>query len=251
VSENKPVGSTSGEADLLGDEASPTNPNPVTTQRNAQDLLADIFSAGSTTTTTQSATQRSTVDDILGLFSTPTPSAPSHPPIADVAPQPSAFSLPQTQAPQTQTSQTQTSQTQPAAPRLTPYLAYDKNELKITLTPQVNPSKPGVVMILARFQVSGLNPATGLNFQAAVPKVRAKLSLLTSNLTVGRRDSVTATANVAHVKSRCASRVCRDPTNESDSTPRRKDILRQRDKMLMIIAGKRPSTVTHFLYIGW
>jgi AP-1 complex subunit gamma-1 len=216
VSENKPVGSTSVEADLLGDEASPTSPTPVVAQRNAQDLLADIFAAGSTTATSPSATHRSTVDDILGLFNTPTPSAPSHPPIAEAPSQPSLFSLPQTQTPPPP----------PAAPRLMPYTAYDKNELKITLTPQVNPTKPGVVMILARFQVSGSNPVTGLNFQAAVPKVRAKLTLLTSNLTVSRCNSVAATANVAYVKCGRASRIRRDTTNESGSTLRRKAIFK-------------------------
>jgi AP-1 complex subunit gamma-1 len=44
--------------------------------------------------------------------------------------------------------------------------------LKITLTPQTSAARPGLVNILARFQVSGANPANGVNFQAAVPKVR-------------------------------------------------------------------------------
>jgi hypothetical protein len=43
--------------------------------------------------------------------------------------------------------------------------------LKVTLTPQTSAARPGVVNILARFQVSGTNPAIALNFQAAVPKV--------------------------------------------------------------------------------
>lgn len=75
----------------------------------------------------------------------------------------SAFSLPQTQTPPPQA--------QPAAPRLTAYPAYDKNELRISLTPQTSALRPGVVNILARFQVIGNTPATALNFQAAVPKV--------------------------------------------------------------------------------
>ena len=73
----------------------------------------------------------------------------------------SAFSLPQTQNPLQQQQQQ----------RLTAYNAYEKNELKVTLTPQINPNRPGIVNILARFQVTGQNVATGLSFQVAVPKV--------------------------------------------------------------------------------
>lgn len=72
----------------------------------------------------------------------------------------SAFSLPQTQSTPQQQQQ-----------RLTTYTAYEKNELKVTLTPQTNPNKPGIVNVLARFQVTGQNLASGLSFQVAVPKV--------------------------------------------------------------------------------
>lgn len=72
----------------------------------------------------------------------------------------SAFSLPQTQPTPQQQQQ-----------RLTAYTAYEKNELKVTLTPQTNPNKPGIVNVLARFQVTGQNMASGLSFQVAVPKV--------------------------------------------------------------------------------
>ena len=47
--------------------------------------------------------------------------------------------------------------------------------MKITLTPQTSPQRPGVVNILARFQVVGMSGVTGLTFQAAVPKVRSVL----------------------------------------------------------------------------
>jgi AP-1 complex subunit gamma-1 len=60
---------------------------------------------------------------------------------------------------------------QPPQQRLTAYPAYEKNGLRITLTPQTSPTRPGVVMILARFQVTGGEAVTGLSFQAAVPKV--------------------------------------------------------------------------------
>lgn len=69
-----------------------------------------------------------------------------------------------------------TSPPTPAVPQqkqLPVYTAYDKNDLKITLTPQTSPTKPGVVMILARFQVAGNQVASGISFQAAVPKVNS------------------------------------------------------------------------------
>ncbi|KAG6854249.1 hypothetical protein C0991_008942 [Blastosporella zonata] len=178
VSENKPVGSTqSRDGDLLGDEIV-TTPVPETTsaQRN-QDLLADIFGSSSATTNAASPppSRQTTVDDILGLFgssTTITPNTSTSPPPAVTAA--SAFSLLQTQSPPPQ----------PPAQKLTAYTAYEKNELKITLTPQTNAAKPGVVMILARFQVSGDSAASGLNFQAAVPKSQQLQMLPISNSTI-------------------------------------------------------------------
>ncbi|KAF8074900.1 adaptin N terminal region-domain-containing protein [Lyophyllum atratum] len=175
VSENKPVGSTqSKDADLLGDEIAATpDPSKATAIPNNQDLLAEIFGNSSATPTASGATSptsapRTTVDDILGLFgssTTLTPNATSPPTPAFATPAAtSAFSLPQMQSPPPVPAQP------PAGPKLTPYTAYDKNELKVTLTPQTSAAKPGVVMILARFQVAGSNVVTGLNFQAAVPK---------------------------------------------------------------------------------
>ena len=130
----------------------------------------DIFGGSSDTTPAQpsapTASQKSTVDDILGLFgstsSTPTPApAPTPPAASPFASSPSAAPPPQ-----------------PAAPKLQSYIAYDKNELHVTLTPQTSPQRPGVVNVLARFQVKGANMATGLNFQVAVPRV-SLLSYLT------------------------------------------------------------------------
>lgn len=129
-------------------------------------------------------TQKNAIDDILGLFNTTSitpnpPSSATSPPPSYASSTPtthSAFSLPQSQSPAPVTSPHPAA----AAPRLTSYTAYDKNELKITLTPQTSPTKPGVVMILARFQVSGSSPVTGLNFQAAVPKVRSPCFLFSS-----------------------------------------------------------------------
>ncbi|KAG6821463.1 hypothetical protein H0H93_010187 [Arthromyces matolae] len=143
-------------------------------ERN-QDLLADIFGSSSTSATASPAPSRqAAINNILDLFgSNPAPSSP--PPAA--APAASAFSLLQTQSPPPQPSQ-------PAAPKLTAYTAYEKNELKITLTPQTNPAKPGIVMILARFQVAGGNVANGMNFQAAVPKSQQLQMLPMSNSTI-------------------------------------------------------------------
>jgi len=56
--------------------------------------------------------------------------------------------------------------------------------MKITLTPQVSAAKPGVVNILARFQVSGGNAATAMNFQAAVPRTQQLQMLPMSNTSV-------------------------------------------------------------------
>ena len=176
VSEKKPVGSTNAVGDLLVDETSPTQgpaSGPATSAQTNQDLLAEIFGPNTPTsalTATSSAapTQRSTVDDILGLFGSSTPTsaapAPAQTPVTASTP---FFSLPQTQSspPPPKPSQA------PPASRLTAYTVYEQNELKVTLTPQTSLAKPGIIMIQARFQVTGGSPAAGINFQAAVPKV--------------------------------------------------------------------------------
>ncbi|KAF9071338.1 adaptin N terminal region-domain-containing protein [Rhodocollybia butyracea] len=170
VSENKPVGSSSG-GDLLGsdDISSPITNGPTTGTQ--QDLLADIFGSSG-----QASSPAST-----GTASPP-PTAPSPAPVSAASPPPptmssnplSAFSLPQSQSPAP-------TPAAPPASRLTSYTAYEKNTLKITLTPQTSAAKPGIVMILARFQVSGGAPATGLTFQAAVPKSQQLQMLPMSN----------------------------------------------------------------------
>ncbi|TRM65306.1 adaptin N terminal region-domain-containing protein [Schizophyllum amplum] len=177
VSENKPVGSTKNqEVDLLGDDTMPASASAGGAPANTQDLLADIFGSSGTSSPTpaagaSAAKPRSTVDDILGLFGTSGPVAAPTPPPAASSPMPGAssgsadlFSL------AAQSSSPPPAQAAPPKPQLTAYPAYEKNELKITLTPQTNPNKPGIVLILARFQVTGGTPAAGLNFQAAVPK---------------------------------------------------------------------------------
>ncbi|KAJ7583135.1 adaptin N terminal region-domain-containing protein [Mycena floridula] len=171
TSEKKPVGSVDN---LLGDEplATPGMSNghaPMQTTSN-QDLLADIF--GSSPPSNSSSppppgSQKSTIADILDLFGSTAPAAsPAPAPFASASSPTSAFNLPQSQSPPVAPSQP------PAAKRPVEYTAYDNKELKVTLSPKTSPTKPGVVLIEARFQVTGSNPAIGLTFQAAVPKTQ-------------------------------------------------------------------------------
>ncbi|KAI6149348.1 adaptin N terminal region-domain-containing protein [Pisolithus tinctorius] len=196
VSENKPVGSTRAtkDADLLGDDlVSPSpqvNGQPV---QNNQDLLAEIFGSSTAPTATSSPqpppSHKTAVQDILGLFDSPKPSTPSSAVVPSSTPQ-SAFSLLQTQVQPVSSPQPVSVQSS-GAPRLTSYPAYEKNELKITLTPQTSAARPGVVNIMARFQVTGSNTATGVNFQAAVPKSQQLQMLPMSNSDI--RPSATET----------------------------------------------------------
>lgn len=167
---------TTHQGDLLGDDV--TSPAPQfngQAVQNSQDLLAEIFGGppSSTSPSLQPASsvspqpQKNSIQDILGLFdASPNPASPT--PLPSQSAPSTAFSLSQTQVQSPVQTQTPPIQQQP---RLTSYAAYDKNELKITLTPQTSAARPGVVNIMARFQVSGANTATGLHFQAAVPKV--------------------------------------------------------------------------------
>ncbi|KJA23596.1 hypothetical protein HYPSUDRAFT_163262 [Hypholoma sublateritium FD-334 SS-4] len=183
VSENKPVGSTQGaQADLLGDDIAATphaavhNPPAASAQSN-QDLLAEIFGGLSTTAASPppAAPQRSAVDNIMGLFDNASISSPGLPTPYPTAAPPAAYQAPAPAAPPSAA---------PPQQKFTAYPAYDKNDLRITLTPQTAATKPGVVMILARFQVSGGVAATGLSFQAAVPKSQQLQMLPMSNPTI-------------------------------------------------------------------
>ncbi|KDR80519.1 hypothetical protein GALMADRAFT_61272 [Galerina marginata CBS 339.88] len=188
VSEKKPVGSTKGQdADLLGDEVPSTpggavnNQHAVTAQSN-QDLLAEIFGSSSSTTAASPPPpqQKSSANDILGLFgstdATPSPAQPPHSAVPLSYP-----STPATLFTPTQAASPPTAPVAPQQQQRTAYPAYDKNGLKITLTPQTSAGRPGVVMILARFQVSGGEVAAGLSFQAAVPKSQQLQMLPMSN----------------------------------------------------------------------
>lgn len=152
---------------MIGDEVSSTATSPSTTSQNTQAILFDIFGgdAADPAPAAQPAqsSQRS-VDDIMGLFGS---SGAVASPVA-AAPAPSLFSVPPQTLPQAQ-AQPPVPVSRPAAPG---YTAYDSNELKVVLTPQVSAAKPGVVNIMARFQVTGVQPVSNVNFQAAVPRVR-------------------------------------------------------------------------------
>ncbi|TFK86977.1 gamma-adaptin [Polyporus arcularius HHB13444] len=168
VSENKPVGSVAPgkDVDLLGDDISST---PATNGAPAvpatQDLLAEIFGSSgpsppaNTGSPAPPAAPRNIAQDILGLFDSPAAPSPAAPAPAMQSLFTAAATVPQTASP-------------PPAQAVAPsgYTAYDKNELRITLTPQTSPTRPGLVRILANFQATGANPVSGLNFQAAVPK---------------------------------------------------------------------------------
>lgn len=177
VSEKKPVGST--ERNLLGDDVPQTPVVPALNGQagapvqSTQDLLADIFGSSSSESgvTPTPPAQKTTVDDIMGLFGNSSATASPAPSYSASPVVPSAFNLAQSQAPPAASPPPPQTVAQPPAQRLQSYTAYDKNDLKITLTPQASPNKPGLVLILARFQVGGSSPATGLTFQAAVPKV--------------------------------------------------------------------------------
>ena len=159
--------------DLLGEDSAVISPGGATSapMQNNEELLSQIFGGGSgsaMTTTPTPAKQgngQQSINDILGLFGSTTPAA------APVAASNSLASLGSTPsllsgAPVSQ-----------ALPRAAPaqkspgYVAYDKNSLKLTLNPQISAARPGIVLITARFEVTGLQPAEGVNFQAAVPKV--------------------------------------------------------------------------------
>ena len=131
-----------------------------------EDLLAEIFGGANETSTSSpheaSKPQKSTANDILSLFDSPAPSAA--PPQAAPTTTASLFDLASSVTPAAPPPR-------PASPpKLPSYTAYNKNDLVISLTPQSS-TQPGVVDILARFQVKGNIAVTNLNFQVAVPKV--------------------------------------------------------------------------------
>ncbi|KAH9066856.1 Adaptor protein complex AP-1 gamma subunit [Lactarius vividus] len=181
VSENKPVGSTRTgiSADLLGDDVSALSEHLVSVpggQKTNEDLLAEIFGGSSMTSptapTSASQPQRTTASDILSLFDSPAPSAPTQ--AASSLPS-SLFDLTSTVVPTPAPAPAPAAAASPPRPapsKLQSYNAYNKNDLVISLTPQRSATQKGVVDILARFQVTGSSTVTNINFQVAVPKTQ-------------------------------------------------------------------------------
>jgi AP-1 complex subunit gamma-1 len=163
---------SSFKVDLLGDDTSaPSEPVVAVPGGNKtnEDLLAEIFGVGGTDQASTnspssigSKPQKSTANDILSLFDSPAPSAT--PPQAVATTAASLFDLASPVTPSAPPPKPAT------PPQLPSYTAYNKNDLVISLTPQSS-TQPGMVDILARFQVKGNIAATNLNFQVAVPKV--------------------------------------------------------------------------------
>lgn len=192
VSEKRSVGSTkttrdtSTVLDLLGDDissdagtgsSSVNGSAPSSSAQQTQDLLADIFGSGpaapsSSTSSAPAPAPTSAHADIMSLFggASSTPSAAPAPASSSSMSgldslsfnsQPSA-PPPKSAAPQA-----------PAPP--TAFTAYDKHGLRVTLTPRASPTQAGVIQILAKFTATESQTIEGVNFQAAVPRVRVSL----------------------------------------------------------------------------
>ena len=179
-SEKKPVGSVqagkdASMIDLLGEEPQQAANGTPAVPNSTQDLLASLFGGSDTPAASAGSpapaaapTQRDIAKDILGLFDSPSPA-----PAAAASPPPPAVSAMQSifnTAAATPPAPTPAPAPAPAAPA--GLLAYDQNELRVTLAPQASPTRPGLVRIVASFQATGAGAVSGLNFQAAVPKVR-------------------------------------------------------------------------------
>ena len=227
-SEKKPVGSINPGKDatmidLLGEEPAPATNGAPAVPNSTQDLLASLFggadaapaTAGSAPTPAAAPAQRDIAKDILGLFDSPSP-ASAAPLVAAAAasPPPAAAMQSIFNAAAATPPAPSPAPAAPAAP--TGYTAYDQNELRVTLTPQTSPTRPGLVRIIANFQATGTNAVSGLNFQAAVTKVGVLHIYCIRSLTVGEyADS--AAPNGPHFKFRGAGGSSR---NARDACPR-------------------------------
>lgn len=166
--------------------------NGASSGPSTHDLLADIFGSSSSETASTSAPvpQRSAASDIMSLFdSSPAPSAPT------TASAPSASSgsgslfdmvTPSAASPPPPAPAPKAAPA-PQQAQLQSYPAYEKNGLKITLTPKTSPAQAGVVQILARFTSS--QSVENVNFQVAVPKVSWEALVFTTQLISRRNNS--------------------------------------------------------------
>jgi AP-1 complex subunit gamma-1 len=125
----------------------------------------------------------------------------------------SAASPPAPQPPKPQPSQQQ---------QLQSYPAYEKNGLKITLTPKTSPAQAGVVQILARF--TSTQSIENVNFQVAVPKVSYHLHI-SSSCREQADDPDTTTPNAGYVEHDSQSGINGNATDASARSCRCKLIL--------------------------
>ncbi len=190
VSERRTVGTTRADkdtvVDLIGDDlgsgaATPSSANPAQSLQSTQDLLADIFGSSDMGSEPPApaapapSQPQSRNQDIMSLFgASPSTSPPStSPPPA----QPAGASLFDLVTPSSASASSPPARSPPpqarspprTIPQLQSYPAYDKNGLKITLTPKTG-AQPGVVQILARFSATA--NIEGVNLQVAVPKTQ-------------------------------------------------------------------------------
>ena len=143
-----------------------------------EDPLSQIFGGGAPASTgpapSAPASKQRAIDDILGLFG-PNGGADAQP--TSPVPAPSMASpFGQTAAPAP--APTALATARPPAPQQTQgYAAYEKNGLQITLRPQVYAARPGLVLVTARLEATGLAAITKINFQVAVPKACLSLNI--------------------------------------------------------------------------
>jgi hypothetical protein len=186
--------------DLLGDDlpadTGAAGAGPAGSAQQTQDLLADIFGSAPSAAPAVGAPPASSASahaDIMSLFGGGSAAAPT--PAAGPSASSSLSGLDSLFAPSSSSSSSSNSSasaqlqqaSRPAPPAAsapppapspaaasgpTAYTAYDRHGLKVTLTPRPSPSQPGVYQILAKFTATTGVPCTGVNFQAAVPRVR-------------------------------------------------------------------------------
>lgn len=184
MSEKRPVGSLRRDKDalldLMGDEAPATGGAAAAAgpAQSAQDLLADIFGSGEEAAGSSSAAgaaaakQSDPVNDIMSLFGSTSLSPQSTGPAsasASASASNDLFSVMGTSS--SPAAPTPAAPAAPAAAASGPqaHEAYNRNGLRITLTPVRDAHNRLVVNILAKFEAT--QPTSGVNFQAAVPKV--------------------------------------------------------------------------------
>lgn len=219
VNEKRAVGSTRSDKDalldLMGDEMpaggasggiSNGSTQPTSSSSNTQDLLADIFGGGgdasSSTTAPAQWKQQSSVNDIMDLFgsasvsgggsgaasASASGSASGNNGLGDLdifgsssgSMSSMSTSTPAPKPPTPAPAPTPSSSSSSSA--LRPYTAYEKQGLKITLTPKPNPNRPDIINILAEFTSTATADITNVSLQAAVPKTQ-KLQMLAASST--------------------------------------------------------------------